>query len=454
MSNVTLASSLPGKMFGKSFEVLLLTPHQVCEMLKVDRDVQRDLSKPHARKFRDYVLTGLLEPSQDIFIPAITATKRPDGTMSINDGQHRQDGLKDVIDHIETTIRQLASKLQKKDRLDASVAEGFEEKRSQYIRAQKRLNETRIPVLLFSGLDTDKERQLFHDLNNKGKKPPASLSLKYDNNDLYTYITKQAIEVVGEFKDVIEWGAKLTGSNKFLFSNLFQVTVKFVGKKKGVLTFDNYVEREKELISFFETFFANTPSASEDNILGISAVLQGVAMYANSVKAHAENGVDWIATIAKTFKEFDWSPKNPILLNVGKFTLTEDGKLATRGTGSTSTGVANALKAVTTYLDFNGNQTSIDQSASDESDESDSNDPQIDPTQIPGNESEAGAGEGASASGKSTSSRSKNSKKKETEATASTPASEPTADAESASASEPSSSEGTDPLDAEFDIKL
>lgn len=73
-----------------------------------------------------------------------------------------------------------------------------------------------VDVTVHLGLDAAQERQLFHDLNNLGKKPPAALSITYDQANPISVFTREVLEDekrLGGLK-VIDSGTKKSGRDR------------------------------------------------------------------------------------------------------------------------------------------------------------------------------------------------------------------------------------------------
>lgn len=125
------------------------------------------------------------------------------------DGQHRRKAMQLVFDFLDGAVRNAS--YPKKGSLYSS---GKEYPTSEEVRAwQECFDAARsfcnVTVEVHLGLDVDQERQLFHDLNNLGKKVERSLALKFDNSNPVNLFIKEVL--IGDLgmsiveKDARDW---------------------------------------------------------------------------------------------------------------------------------------------------------------------------------------------------------------------------------------------------------
>lgn len=116
------------------------------------------------------------------------------------DGQHRREGMRLVFEFLENLIRQQA--YPKKKGLYAPLDNHFE-LTPEEVQAWQAVSESArtfatVTVEVHLGLNIDEERQLFHDLNNLGKKVDRNLALKFDSsNPINSFIKEHLIEELG-----------------------------------------------------------------------------------------------------------------------------------------------------------------------------------------------------------------------------------------------------------------
>jgi hypothetical protein len=132
--------------------------------------------------------------------------------LHVVDGQHRRKAMDILFDFLSSAIsaRSLSSKgnlmLPFRGELNPEQIQAFQE-----------IEETAgafatVQIECHLGLDIDQERQLFHDLNNLGKKVEASLALQFDNsNPVNVFIKEELIDDDSTLdwsiieKDVSDW---------------------------------------------------------------------------------------------------------------------------------------------------------------------------------------------------------------------------------------------------------
>ena len=114
----------------------------------------------------------------------------PRDILWVIDGQHRKEGLKTTFEFLET-VQKIVRRPHSEhvypkgpDMLIESL-KGQPISNDQAIVLGEALNAARgfatVSIELHLGLNIEQERQLFHDMNNLGKKPNSSLSLNYDS---------------------------------------------------------------------------------------------------------------------------------------------------------------------------------------------------------------------------------------------------------------------------------
>jgi hypothetical protein len=116
------------------------------------------------------------------------------------DGQHRRKGMDLVFEFLDSTVR--SHRYQKKHSLFPvnSLEPTTEEIQawSECLEVARAFSTVTVEVHL--GLGIDEERQLFHDLNNLGKKVEASLALQFDSSNPVNQFIKEVL-----FDDIFEW---------------------------------------------------------------------------------------------------------------------------------------------------------------------------------------------------------------------------------------------------------
>lgn len=118
----------------------------------------------------------------------------------IVDGQHRREAMRIVFDFIDYVIRHHAYP---KKKGIYGPSDGHLELTNDELIAWQTVSESSrtfasVSVEVHLGLDIDEERQLFHDLNNLGKRVDKNLALKFDSsNPINLFIKEELIDNMG-----------------------------------------------------------------------------------------------------------------------------------------------------------------------------------------------------------------------------------------------------------------
>jgi DGQHR domain-containing protein len=275
-----------GNQFGRNIFTTMIPFKSVERFLVVFPEVQRKVNKARVKSIAQYILKGLAARNY-CFLSALTATCRGDiqydpntsqvtidinAVLSINDGQHRCEGIKLALQHVRKELQEASTPEEA-----ARVKEKLE-----------RLENMCVPVVIFEGLDEKQEQQLFHDLNLLAVKPNKSVSLKFDNTDLYNLMAK---ELKDENEYLRRYGVetektqlKETNPNLMVLStlrNMISFIIAGTDKENDVLTLDNYDENKQMVNEVLNEIFRVLPQANDRNtyILGLAATLQGIAKY-------------------------------------------------------------------------------------------------------------------------------------------------------------------------------
>jgi len=113
------------------------------------------------------------------------------------DGQHRREGMRIVFDFLDALLRHHVYPKKKGiyAPLDDHIDLTPEELQAWQAVSESSRTFASVSVEVHLGLDIDEERQLFHDLNNLGKKVDKNLALKFDSsNPINLFIKEQIIE--------------------------------------------------------------------------------------------------------------------------------------------------------------------------------------------------------------------------------------------------------------------
>ena len=338
---------------------------------------QRKLDEPHARKLATYVLKGLLHaailrrqikkqaPSETLQkmltamgpqpylsmqplvanirhchpgganIPGVRMSTRDEETacfkvmlsqehiLWIVDGQHRRMGMAMVFDFLESVNRN--QRYPKKNSLYPSATpEPTTEEAQAWMECQDVARSfCTVSVEVHLGLGIEEERQLFHDLNNLGKKVEASLALQFDSSNPVNQFIKEVLfyDVLGWEpieKDVADWHADsgeltrkdVVAVNAHLFLNKTNIS--------GATPSD--VEQKRDIAIRFWGAVKDIPGfgiqgAKENTVAAQPVVLKALAKLTYDFafgKRKPANADEHLEKLLTSIPIFDFSHSNPI----------------------------------------------------------------------------------------------------------------------------------------------
>ncbi|KEO83155.1 DNA sulfur modification protein DndB [Tumebacillus flagellatus] len=351
-SNIFVSfSGATGTQFGRNIFITTIPFKAAERFLVVFEEVQRKINKKRAKSIANYILNGLHRDNY-CFLSAVTATCRGyikyeeatnqvsidiNSNLSINDGQHRVEGIKMALD--------IARK-------DAEKANGS--RKNEALERLSRLEEMCIPVVIFDNMSKAHEQQLFHDLNLLASKPTKSVSLKFDNTDLYNRMAK---ELAATNETLVTLGVDMEKTSlsekreELMVLSTLRNTISYMiaGTDKdnnGVLNLDNYTEKRNEVSEIIDSIFEEMPDKCYDRsqyIIGLAATIQGIGKYVHYLINDFEEDMDvdgYLVGIGR----MDWSHSNPKLNGYGGSYDESKRRFVFSGTGSGINGICNFLK--------------------------------------------------------------------------------------------------------------
>jgi len=242
--------------------------------------------------------------------------------LHVVDGQHRRMAMHILFDFLNKTISkpELTSKGNLLMPLKGPLSNDL-------VSALQEVLETgsafaSVQVECHIGLDIDQERQLFHDLNNLGKKVEASLALQFDNSNPVNVFIKDVLidddtvlswEVIE--KDVADWNNDLGAITR---KDLVSINARlFLNKTNISGASPGQVEPNKELVTNFWLQVAQIPG------LGLpGAKLASVAAQPVVLKALAKLTYDYgvgkkansshLQALMETLVTVDFTHVNPM----------------------------------------------------------------------------------------------------------------------------------------------
>lgn len=241
----------------------------------------------------------------------------------IVDGQHRRMGMSMVFDFLDSVIK--GQKYPKKNSIYPAPSQ---EPTNAEIQAWMECLEVArafctVPVEVHLGLGIEEERQLFHDLNNLGKKVEASLALQFDSSNPVNQFIKEVLfdDILGWVpieKDVSDWHADsgaltrkdIVAVNAHLFLNKTNIS--------GASPSD--VEQRREIAVRFWEAVKDIPGfgvqgAKANTVAAQPVVLKGLAKLTYDFafgKRKPALADQYLEKLLQSISTFDFSHHNPI----------------------------------------------------------------------------------------------------------------------------------------------
>jgi DGQHR domain-containing protein len=276
-----------GNQFGRNTFVTMIPFHSLERFFKVFPEVQRTVTPKKVKGIADYILKGN-SPHNYSFISALTVSCRGEieydentkqvkidinSVLSVNDGQHRLEGIKLALNEIKKKIEKATGE----EKIKLSQEYNY-------------FSNMTVPVVIYSNMNEDAEQQLFHDLNLLSTKPTRSVSLKFDKVDLYNRLAK---ELASENKYLNKLGIESEQamlkkkSTKIMLLSTLRDTICYLisGSQKDtrqLLNEDNYESNKEMIDEILNELFNALPIDCNDRskyILGFSGAFQGIAKY-------------------------------------------------------------------------------------------------------------------------------------------------------------------------------
>ncbi|RMU64751.1 hypothetical protein ALP25_03443 [Pseudomonas syringae pv. syringae] len=238
------------------------------------------------------------------------------------DGQHRREAMRMAFEFLEFVTRN--SGYPKKGSLFDSGSQ--ELKSGEAVAWQAAFESARsfstVSVEMHLGLSAEQERQLFHDLNNLGKKIDRNLALKFDNsNPVNLFIKDVLVDEIGISiveKDVKDWkdddgGISLkdaVGVNALLFLNKTNIS------GATPLAVNEKLEKAKQFwvsVNAIPNF--GEAGAKEKTVAAQPVILKALAKLAYDFgfsNRKPENADKIFLTLLDSISEIDFSHDNPM----------------------------------------------------------------------------------------------------------------------------------------------
>lgn len=358
--------AIEGQEWNKTIYTASISFIQIADLCKVDPDAQRQPDQNRMESICQYILDGFTgERFMTGFNAIVTSLRNSSleyttencevkistrGKLYITDGMHRCGGIKLCVEKVEAELEKA------RNNEDKNALEYWSS-------ILKKLEDTNLPVIIFTKLTKSDERQLFHDLNNLGASVAQSQALSFDQTDRFNRISKN-LEL--KIPQLNKYGLNKTAKtlsdtnkqvatlgiwnncNKILLNGSTDKEIKQAWNKSW-----NYQEKEDLCKEFWYTFFNILPpdfTDKEKYIISRSAYLQGVAAFGHKLIFEYKLP-DWKNKVIK-LQNFDWSNTNNVYsqygggslgLKLDKKTGTQVSKFYFKGTRAAINSVSQAL---------------------------------------------------------------------------------------------------------------
>ncbi|GAB2716079.1 hypothetical protein GCM10027155_19190 [Acinetobacter apis] len=239
------------------------------------------------------------------------------------DGQHRREAMRLVFEFIESVLRH---HIYPKKKSLYTPLDGHFDITSEEIQAwQTVLESTKtfctVSVEVHLGLNGDEERQLFHDLNNLGKKVDRNLALKFDSsNPINLFIKEELIDQLGIQVSDVEQKDWSKDDGSILLKDMSAINAILLLNKTNISTATPEVKDKFNVAKqFWESVKAidgfGEKQAKEKTIAMQPVVLKALAKLVfdfNFSKKLPENANSLYYTLLDGISNLDFSHKNPI----------------------------------------------------------------------------------------------------------------------------------------------
>lgn len=295
-------SAVKGTQFGKDVYSSVLKFNDLDEFLQIFPDVQRDIIPRKVNSIKRYILSGLEEPESTPmrYFSAVTVTCKAtmyydeknmrcaidtyNSKLSINDGQHRFEAIRQLIIRLEKNF------LKTKDKM----------KQANLLRMIKELKEMVIPIVIFDDLSDAEEKQLFHDLNNLAQRPSRNANIRLNQTDLFSRVAR---ELATTNRFLIHYGVEMDkmsisgnkNENTILLSTIYASAKELLGLESRhndkVLKETNYEEMKDFIEDTFNKLFTALPhdiNVRHKYILEKSFTIKAISRFI----CHARNHID------------------------------------------------------------------------------------------------------------------------------------------------------------------
>lgn len=343
-------SAIKGSQFGKDVYSSAIKFNDLADFLEIFPEVQRDIVPRKVNMIKRYILSGVENPDETNmrFFSAVTVTAKGtlyydeknhrcaidtyNSKLSINDGQHRFEAVKQSIVSLEKMF------LKSKDKYKSA-------------RLRRMINDLKdmvIPIVIFDDLSDREEKQLFHDLNNLASRPSRNSNIRLNQTDIFS---KMSRDLAKENRYLNHYGVEMdkmsisghNNKNTVLLSTLYAMTKELLGLEyrhnHNVLTKENYDEVKKMLNETLNSLFFALPNDLNTRgkyITEKSFVMKAIVRFIHHARTHIDLQLK-DEEIFKIIGDMDWTYNIKVWEKYGAALVNNDTNILFAGGATANT---------------------------------------------------------------------------------------------------------------------
>lgn len=329
---------IKGIQWGKEVYIAQIPFDEIETIGRIDADVQREADKSRMDEIAEYILNPFKNNSVSSgFNSLVTSLRESElsydeekndirlstrGKLYLCDGQHRFGGIIRALKKAQEELEKANNNCDVK-----SV--------SYWNNVLEKLGEMTIPVVIFTDLKLQEEKQLFHDLNKLGVSVNNTIALSRDENDMYNRIAKQLSD---DIKPIRKFG--INKSIKSLGESNKQIATLSTWNACIRILLNGYSDIEKQwnsawnfddkkniCLEFWQEVFSIMPREFTNKkkymITKSGYFLQGIAEFGHKIISN--DYINYKTKITK-LKSFNWECNNSVYSKYNGWYLTKDKK--------------------------------------------------------------------------------------------------------------------------------
>ena len=326
-----------GKQWAKETYTSNISFAQITEICRVDPEVQREANDHKMENIEGYIMDALLGKRFMAGFNAIVTSLRyaslrfdeessnikisTRGKLFVSDGQHRLGGIEKALKKVE-------------GKMDEARENNDTEAMEYWDNIMQQFEEMTIPVVIFTELTKDEEKQLFHDLNNLGTAVTSTQALHLDQTDPFNRMSKELIREIPKLREYgVDTKAKQLSDKKrevatlAIWNNCTRILLNGPSDSEIKTSWNDswdYEEKKRIVKEYWSTLLDVLPEDYTDKkqyMITKSVYLQGLAAWGHKL-IFVEQSPNWKSTIYE-LHNFDWGYTNDIYANHGGGSLQE-----------------------------------------------------------------------------------------------------------------------------------